>query len=152
VAANPARRSRRMGSTRKVVCSHTPVRTRGSAISRITAMRPPTKSESGFLNTRHETESGHTSAASPAGCEKSREGRSTGSNNTRVAASKLFCNGQGRTIGVVTVTKPSQSLPATGFLCGWLIEFSCALLEYRFEFTFERSRRNSELAKSRRVI
>jgi hypothetical protein len=77
----------------------------------------------GFLNTRHDTELGDTSAASPAGCEKSREGRSTGSNNTRVAASKLLCKGQGRTIGVVTVTKPSQSPPATSLFCGLVIEF-----------------------------
>jgi hypothetical protein len=32
------------------------------------------KSESGFLKTRHDTELGDTSAASPTGCEKSREG------------------------------------------------------------------------------
>jgi RNA polymerase primary sigma factor len=37
--------------------------------------------ESGFLNTRHDTESGDTSAASPVGCEKSMEDRSPGSNS-----------------------------------------------------------------------
>src|SRR3984957_17208284 len=70
MAANPVLRSRRIGSIRKLVCSHTPVRTRGSASSIITAVTPPMKSESGFLNTRHDTELGDTSAASPAGCEK----------------------------------------------------------------------------------
>ena len=38
------------------MCSHRPVRTRGSASSMITAVTPPMKSESGFLNTRHDTE------------------------------------------------------------------------------------------------
>jgi hypothetical protein len=37
----------------------------------ITAVMPPMKSESGFLNMRHDTESGDTSAASPVGREKS---------------------------------------------------------------------------------
>src|SRR5271168_2794628 len=69
MAASPVRRIRWIGSTRKVVCSHTPVRTRGSASSIITAVTPPMKSESGFLNTRHDTELGDTSAASPAGRE-----------------------------------------------------------------------------------
>jgi hypothetical protein len=32
---------------------------------------PPMKTESGFLKTRHDTESGETSADSPAGREKS---------------------------------------------------------------------------------
>jgi hypothetical protein len=45
---------------------------------------------------RHDTESGDTSAASPAGRKKSMEDRPPGSNNARVAASKLLCNGQGR--------------------------------------------------------
>ena len=50
-----------------------------------------------------DTESGDTSAASPVGREKSTEDRSPGSNSARVAASKMPCNGEGRTIGVVTV-------------------------------------------------
>jgi hypothetical protein len=37
----------------------------------MTAVTPPMKSESGFLKTRHDTESGDTSAASPVGREKS---------------------------------------------------------------------------------
>jgi len=90
---------------------------RGSASSMITAVTPPMKSESGFLNTRHDTESGDTSAASPAGRKKSMENRSPGSNSARVAASKLLCNGQGRTTGVITVTKPPQSLPGMGVFC-----------------------------------
>src|SRR5437879_5381398 len=40
-----------------------PVRTRGSASSMITAVTPPMKTESGFLNTRQETDSGGLSAA-----------------------------------------------------------------------------------------
>jgi hypothetical protein len=55
IAASPVLRSRRIGSTRKVVCSQMPVRTRGSASSMITAVTPPMKRESGFLNTRQET-------------------------------------------------------------------------------------------------
>jgi hypothetical protein len=39
---------------------------------------------------RHDTESGDTSAASPAGRKKSMEDRPPGSNNARVAASKLL--------------------------------------------------------------
>src|SRR5262249_10924151 len=78
MAASPVRRSRRIGSRRKVVCSQTPVRTRGSASSMITAVTPPMKSESGFLNTRHDTESGDTSAGSPAGRKKSMENRVAG--------------------------------------------------------------------------
>ncbi len=51
------------------------------------------------------------------------------------------------------VTKPSQSLPATGLFCGLgNLSFFIVLLEHRFEFIFERARRNSELAKSRQVI
>jgi hypothetical protein len=45
------------------VRSHTPVRTRGSASSMTTSVTTSMKSESGFLNTRHDTESGDTSAA-----------------------------------------------------------------------------------------
>jgi hypothetical protein len=71
----------------------------------ITAVTPPMKRESGFLNTRQETDSGDRRAASPAGHKKSMEDRSPGSNSARVAASKLPCNGQGRTTGVITVTK-----------------------------------------------
>jgi len=71
----------------------------------MTAATPPMKSESGFLNTRHDTELGDTSAASPTGCKKSAEDWSSSSNSARVAASKPLCNGQARTIGVVTVTK-----------------------------------------------
>jgi hypothetical protein len=63
------------------------------------------KSDSGFLNTRHDTESGDTSAASPAGRKKSAENWSPRSNSARVAASKPLRTGQGRTIGVVTVAK-----------------------------------------------
>jgi len=55
------------------------------------------------LNTRHDTESGDTSAASPVGREKSTEDRSPGSSSARIAAFKMPCNGEGRTIGVVTV-------------------------------------------------
>src|SRR6516165_12240189 len=134
MAASPVRRSRRTGSTRKVVCSHTPVRTRGSASSIMTAATPPMKSESGFLNTRHDTESGETSAASPMGRKKSEEDWSPKSNNALVAASKLLRSGQGRTIGVVTVTS------------------SFASPEYRFELVFQRSRRNSQCAKPRQIF
>src|SRR5262249_20143707 len=66
---------------------------------------PPMKSESGFLNTRHDTEPGDVSAASPGGRKKSAEGCSPRSNSARVAASKPLRSGQGRTIGAVTVTK-----------------------------------------------
>jgi len=37
----------------------------------ITAVTPPMNSESGFLNTRHDTDAGDMSAASPVGREKS---------------------------------------------------------------------------------
>src|SRR5262249_5462361 len=85
--------------------------------SMITAVTPPMKSESGFLNTRHDTESGDTSAALPAGRKKSMEDRSPESNSARVAVSKLVCNGQGRTTGVITVTKPPQTLPVMSVFC-----------------------------------
>jgi hypothetical protein len=71
----------------------------------MTAATPPTKSESGFLNTRQDTESGDTSAASPAGRKKSVEDCSPKSNSARVAASKPLRNGQGRAIGAFTVAK-----------------------------------------------
>jgi hypothetical protein len=45
------------------------------------------------------------------------EDRSPGSNSARVAASKLLCNGQGRTTGAITVTKPPQSLPGMSVFC-----------------------------------
>jgi hypothetical protein len=76
----------------------------------MTAVTPPMKSDTGFLNTRHETESGDTSAASPAGREKSMQDRLPGCSRARVAASKLFCNGQGRIIGVGTVSVVSKTL------------------------------------------
>ena len=82
------------------MCSHTPVRTRGSASSMMTAVTPPMNSETGFLNTRHDTESGDTNAGSPAGREKSTEDWSPGSRSARVASSKPICNGHGRTTGV----------------------------------------------------
>ena len=73
------------------------------ASSIITAATPPMKSESGFLNTRHDLDSAGTRAASPPGRKKSTEGHPPRSNSDRVAASKPLCNGQGRTIGAVTV-------------------------------------------------
>jgi hypothetical protein len=76
----------------------------------MTAVTPPMKSDTGFLNTHHETESGDTSAASPAGREKSMQDRLPGCSSARVAASKLFCNGQGRIIGVGTVSVVSKTL------------------------------------------
>jgi CheY-like chemotaxis protein len=54
-----------------VVDGQTPVRTRGSASSMITAVTPPMKRARGFLNTRQETDSGDRRAASPTGREKS---------------------------------------------------------------------------------
>ena len=82
------------------MCSHTPVRTRGSANSMMTAVTPPMNSETGFLNMRHDTDSGDTSAGSPAGREKSTEDWSPESRSARVASSKPICNGHGRTRGV----------------------------------------------------
>ena len=76
------------------MCSHTPVRTRGSANSMMT-VTPPMNSETGFLNTRHDTESGDTNAGSPAGREKSTEDWSPGSRSARVASSKPIRNGHG---------------------------------------------------------
>jgi len=70
-----------------------------------TAATPPMKSESGFLNTRHDTKSADTKAASPAGRKKSAEDWSPRSNSARATASKPLRNGQGRTIGAVTVAK-----------------------------------------------
>src|SRR5262245_55062556 len=66
----------------------------------MTAVTPPMNSETGFLNMRHDTESGDTNAGSPAGCEKSTEDWSPGSRSARVACSKPICNGHGRTTGV----------------------------------------------------
>src|SRR5262249_59431432 len=54
---------------------------------------------------RHDTESAHTTAASPGGRKKSAEDWSPRSNSARAAASKPLRNGQGRTIGAVTVAK-----------------------------------------------
>src|ERR1700752_5082496 len=83
--------------------------------------------------------------------EKSREGRSIASNNTRVPTFKLLCKGQGRTMGVVTVRAFSVSICYERFL-RFGNRFLIALLEHRFEFFFERARRNSELAKRRQVV
>jgi hypothetical protein len=74
MAARPVRFSRVSGSVLKLEWSQTPERTRGSANSRITAVTPPTNSETGFLNTRHDTESGAARAGSPAGAVKSMRG------------------------------------------------------------------------------
>ena len=82
------------------MCSHTPVRTRGSASSMMTAVTPPMNSETGFLNTRHDMELGDTNADLPAGREKSTEDWSPGSRSARVASSKPICNGHGSTRGV----------------------------------------------------
>jgi hypothetical protein len=109
MAARAVRRSRRIGSTRKVVCSHIPVRTRGSASSIKTKLTPPIK--------RDDTESGDTSAASPGGRKKSTEDRSPRSNSSCVATSRLLCNGQGRMIGIVTATKFPQTLLDPSFCC-----------------------------------
>lgn len=74
-------------------CSHTPVRTAGSASSRITAATPPTNSDTGFLKTRHDTDDAGTSAASPVGYVKSMAGPpSAGQISARAAVSS-----QGRT-------------------------------------------------------
>jgi hypothetical protein len=72
------------------------------------AATPPMKSESGFLNTHHDTESGDKSAGSPSGREKSMRDPSLGSSSTRTAASRLLCKGQGRMIGVLTATNASH--------------------------------------------
>src|SRR5215471_18166109 len=53
---------------------------------------------------------------------------------------------QGRTTGVITV----RSLSSAPTWC--LLRLSFAGLEHRLEFFFERSRRNSERAKSRPVL
>src|SRR5262249_42319438 len=66
-----------------------------------------------------------TSAASPAGRKKSAENWSPKSNSAGVAASKLLRTGQGRTIGWSPLRNSSFASP-----------------EYRFEFIFERARRN----------
>jgi hypothetical protein len=68
------------------------------------------KSESGFLNTRHDIESGDTSAASPAGRKKSTKDWPPRSNSARVAASKPLRSGQGKTIGLVTATSPNAEV------------------------------------------
>jgi hypothetical protein len=52
---------------RKEEWSQTPLRTLGSASSRITAVTPPMNSETGFLKTRQDRESAGISAASPDG-------------------------------------------------------------------------------------
>ena len=70
----------------------------------ITAVMAPMNSESGFLKTRHETESGDTSAGSLIGFEKSIGGRSPGSSSARIAASRLLRKGQGKMIGALTAT------------------------------------------------
>src|SRR5262245_55899962 len=110
-------RSSQNGYRRKVGGSQMRVDTRDAACYIDRERNRRTRRESGFLNTRHDTESGDTSAASPAGRKKSMEDRSPGSNSARVAASKLLRNGQGRTTGVITVTKPPQSLPGMGVFC-----------------------------------
>src|SRR5215472_12862044 len=111
----------------KRAAAHTCDKPAESRIAGWSLVRPsptPMKSESVFLNTRHDTESGDTNAASPAGSKKSMEDRSPGSNSARVAASNLLCNGQGRTTGVITVTKPPQPLPER------LLRLSFAMLEH----------------------
>jgi hypothetical protein len=66
----------------------------------MTAVTPPMNSETGFLNTLHDTESGATNAGSPGGRKKSTEDWSPGSRSARVASSKPIFNGHSRTRGV----------------------------------------------------
>ena len=66
IAARPVRRKRRAGLVRKPYGSQTPVRTRGSASSKITAATPPMNSETGFLKMRQETKPGPPRQARPA--------------------------------------------------------------------------------------
>ena len=68
----------------------------------MTAVTPPTNDDSGFLNTRHDTESADTSTSSPAGRKNSVEDSPPACSSKRAATSKLFCNGHGRMIGAVT--------------------------------------------------
>ena len=62
----------------------------------MTAVTPPVKSESGFLNTRDDTESGDTSAASPAGRKKSMEDRRLGSTAPTLQAPSYCATAKGR--------------------------------------------------------
>ena len=107
IAAKPVRFNLRIGSERNEECSQMPVRTRGSASSRMTAATPPMNSETGFLKTRHEMESGGTRANSPRGVAKSNAGESSGWNKARAAESTRRCtsigsgNGEGKTRPII---------------------------------------------------
>src|SRR6187402_3360348 len=93
MAARPVRFRRVSGSVRKLEYSHTPVRTRGSASSRTTAVIPPTNRATGFLNTRHDTESGAARAGSPDGFVKSTRGPPGISNKVLAASAKRAFKG-----------------------------------------------------------
>ena len=96
IAARPVLCSRATGARRKLVCSHTPVRTLGSASSRITAAMPPTASASGFLKMRHDSESGGSKEGAPTGALKSTGGRPGGWMKPLANRSTGRCNGAGR--------------------------------------------------------
>jgi hypothetical protein len=70
IAADPVRRRRPIGSLQNEEFSQTPLRTAGSANSRITAATPPIRRAIGFLKIRHDTEFAESSAASPGGLVK----------------------------------------------------------------------------------
>src|SRR5882757_59727 len=91
IAANPVRCRRPIGSLRNEECSHTPVRTAGSANSRMTAAIPPISSATGFLKMRQDSESGANNAASPGGRVKSIARPFCGFNRAQAAASSLRC-------------------------------------------------------------
>ena len=91
IAARPVRSMRASGSVRKVVWSHTPERTRGSASSRITAETPPTKSAIGLRKICQATPSGDESAASPTGVRKSTTMPVTGRSAARASTFWTVC-------------------------------------------------------------
>src|ERR1700722_8367944 len=113
IAAEPVRCRRPTGFLRNEECSHTPVRTAGSASSRMTAAKPPMKSARGFLKMRHDTEWGPTRASSPGGREKSMAGPCRGFKNAPAAAASLRCKLHGSRMMELVGCIPRRSVDST---------------------------------------
>jgi hypothetical protein len=84
-----------------------PARTRGSASSMITCGDAADEKRKRVLEHAPRHRVGRHKCGL-AGRSQEIDGRSVASNSARVAASKQLCNGQGRTTGVITVTKPRR--------------------------------------------
>src|SRR3984957_13162496 len=98
IAANPVRCNRPRGFFRNEEYSQMAAHTEGSANSRMTAAVPPTNSAMGFLNTRHDTDSGDISASSLNGRLKSLSPSDSPYRRVWTVALRRRCRVEGRRI------------------------------------------------------